>query len=128
MTNTTPNAVEWFEIPTADFAKSIPFYNQVLGIQLEATEFGPTHIAVFPYARPGVGGCLMQDAGLAPSGGRPGGTIVYLPASKLDESIARIEPAGGKVVVPKTPVGPDMGFFARFRDPEGNLVGLFGKD
>ncbi|HEY3741519.1 MAG TPA: VOC family protein [Bryobacteraceae bacterium] len=130
MTNTTLNAVEWFEIPTADFAKSIPFYNQVLGITLEATEFGPTHIAVFPYKQSGgVGGCLQQDASLVPAKGQAGGgTIVYLPAPKLAEAIARIEPAGGTVVIPKTPVGPNMGYFARFRDPEGNLVGLFGKE
>jgi predicted enzyme related to lactoylglutathione lyase len=124
MSNTQhPNAVEWFEIPTADFSKSIPFYNQVLGIQLEATEFGPTHIAVFPYTRPGVGGCLLQETGLLPSGH---GTIVYMPTPKLDAAIARVEPAGGEVVVPKTPVGPNMGYFARLREPEGNIIGLFG--
>ena len=126
MSNTLTNAVAWFEIPTADFAKSIPFYNQVLGVTLEATEFGPTHIAVFPYDRPGVGGCLLQEKGSAASAG--GGTIVYLPVKKIDESIARIAPAGGTVVVPKTPVGPDMGYFTRFHDPEGNLVGLFGME
>jgi predicted enzyme related to lactoylglutathione lyase len=123
MNNTPTNAVEWFEIPTADLAKSIPFYNKVLGITLEATEFGSSHIAVFPHTRPGVGGCLLQQAGLTPS---PGGTIVYLPAKNLDEAIARVDPAGGKIVVPKTPVGPNMGFFARFRDLEGNIVGMFG--
>ena len=34
--------------------------------------------------------------------------------------------AGGKVAIPKTPIGADRGFFARFLDPEGNLVGLCG--
>jgi predicted enzyme related to lactoylglutathione lyase len=123
MNNTPANAVHWFEIPTADFSKSIPFYNQVLGITLEATEFGPAQIAVFPYARPGVGGCLTQQEGLTPSSA---GTIVYLPTKQLDEAIARVVPAGGKVMVPKTPVGPNMGFFAKIRDLEGNVVGIFG--
>lgn len=31
---------------------------------------------------------------------------------------------GGKTVVPPTPI-PDVGAFALFHDPEGNLVGLF---
>jgi predicted enzyme related to lactoylglutathione lyase len=123
MNNTPANAVEWFEIPTSDFSKSIPFYNQVLGIALEATEFGPAQIAVFPYTRPGVGGCLMQQEGLTPSST---GTVVYLPTKKIDEVIARVVPAGGQVVVPKSPVGPNMGYFARFRDLEGNVVGIFG--
>jgi predicted enzyme related to lactoylglutathione lyase len=52
--------------------------------------------------------------------------VVYLPTGNIDSAIAQIEPAGGKVTVPKTPIGPDMGFFARFLDPEGNLVGLCG--
>lgn len=125
MNNTTTNAVEWFEIPTADFTKSIPFYNQVLGVALEAVEFGPTHIAIFPHTKPGVGGCLLQETGIKPSGS---GTIIYLPTKKIDAAVAQVEPAGGKVVVPKTPIGPGMGFFARFRDLEGNVVGLFGME
>ena len=99
------------------------FYNQVLGVTLEAKEFGHTHIAIFPYTRPGAGGCLLQETGIKPSGS---GTIVYLPTKKIDAAIAEVEPAGGKVVIPKTPIGPNMGYFARVQDPEGNLVGLFG--
>ena len=117
------NAIEWFEIPTADFEKSIPFYNQVLGVSLEAKEFGPGQLAIFPYTRPGAGGCLMREDGLKPSSN---GTIVYLPVKQVDAAIAQIEPAGGKVVIPKTSIGPNMGYFARFQDPEGNVVGLFG--
>jgi len=126
MNNTTSspsNAVAWFEIPTADFAKSIPFYNQVLGVSLEAKEFGPAHLAIFPHTKPGAGGCLLQEAGLKPAAA---GTIVYLPTEKIDAAIEQVEPGGGKVVIPKTPIGPNMGYFARFQDPEGNLVGLFG--
>ncbi len=32
--------------------------------------------------------------------------------------------AGGEIVEPPRQVGK-MGFFARFRDPEGNLLGLW---
>jgi predicted enzyme related to lactoylglutathione lyase len=123
MNKTSPNAVEWFEIPTADFSKSLPFYNRVLGLQLEAKEFGPHRIAIFPHVNPGPGGCLMQGAGMVPSGT---GSVVYLPTPDIDSALARIETAGGKVTIPKTPIGADLGFFARFLDPEGNLVGLCG--
>ena len=125
MNNTQTNAIAWFEIPTVDFAKSIPFYNQVLGVALEAKEFGPTHLAIFPHVKPGVGGCLLQEKGLAP-GGR--GTIVYLPTENIGAAVDKIAPAGGKVVQPKTQIGPGMGYSARFQDPEGNLVGLFGME
>jgi predicted enzyme related to lactoylglutathione lyase len=123
MNKTSPNAVEWFEIPTADFSKSIPFYNRVLGLSLEAKEFGPHRVAVFPHEDPGPGGCLMQGPGMVPSGA---GSVVYLPTANIDCAIEQVEAAGGRITVPRTPIGADIGFFARFLDPEGNLVGLCG--
>ena len=63
----------------------------------------------------------MQGAGMVPSAF---GSVVYLSVTDMDGTIARVEPAGGKVVVPKTPIGPNRGFFARFLDLEGNVVGL----
>jgi hypothetical protein len=60
-------------------------------------------------------------------GHQPGtsGTVVYLNADPdLDAALARVEPAGGKVVVPKTALPPGMGHYARIQDTEGNLVGL----
>ncbi|HXP86796.1 MAG TPA: VOC family protein [Bryobacteraceae bacterium] len=125
MNTTSQNAVEWFEIPTADFNTSIPFYNRVLGLKLEAKEFGPNQIAIFPHQDPGPGGCLMRGPGMVPSGA---GSVVYLSAMKIDAAIAQVEAAGGKIVIPKTPIGPGMGFFARFLDLEGNLVGLSALD
>jgi len=121
MNKTSLNAAEWFEIPTADFNKSIPFYNRVLSVQLEAKEFGPNQVAIFPYQDPGPGGCLMQGPGMVPSGT---GSVVYLHAQQIDAAIAQVEAAGGRIAIPKTPIGPDVGFFARFIDLEGNLVGL----
>ena len=123
MNHTSPNAAEWFEIPTADIHKAIPFYNHVLGLELEAKDFGPNLVALFPYKDPAPGGCLMQGPGMIPSSA---GSVVYLSTKNIDEAISQVEVAGGKLVIPKTPIGQDMGFFARFHDPEGNLVGLCG--
>jgi predicted enzyme related to lactoylglutathione lyase len=44
---------------------------------------------------------------------------VHAPA--LDASLARVAPAGGSVVLPKTDMGPVI---ALLRDTEGNVVGL----
>jgi predicted enzyme related to lactoylglutathione lyase len=119
MKNTSSNAVEWFVIPSADLSKSIPFYNQVLELQLEAVEFGP--IAMFPHQIPGPGECLTRGPGMDPPGT---GSVVYLSAKKIDPAIAQVKAAGGQIVIPRTPIGPGQGFFARFLDLEGNLVGL----
>ena len=43
----------------------------------------------------------------------------------LSVVLGRVEKSGGKVMVQKSPIEPDMGFFAVFHDSEGNSVGLF---
>ena len=79
-------------------------------------------MAVFPYEKPAVGGCVMAGAGLRPG---VGGMVGYLNAEpSLDTVLARVAGAGGHVVIPRTELPPGMGAFARIRDTEGNLVGL----
>ena len=45
----------------------------------------------------------------------------------VDESIARIEAAGGTIVQGRMPV-PGVGWSAYFTDTEGNAVGVFQPD
>jgi predicted enzyme related to lactoylglutathione lyase len=45
----------------------------------------------------------------------------------LSVMLGRVEPAGGKVIFPKTLISEDNGFFAIFADTEGNAVGLWSK-
>ncbi len=42
----------------------------------------------------------------------------------IDAATVNIEKAGGKIVVPKTLV-PDIGSYAYFVDPAGNIFGLW---
>jgi predicted enzyme related to lactoylglutathione lyase len=42
----------------------------------------------------------------------------------MDATLAAIERAGGEIVIPRTDV-MGMGEFAHFRDPDGNLIGLW---
>ena len=116
------NAVNWFEIPTADLDRASAFYEAVLGVGLRREIFFGIPHAIFPYQQPGgVGGALIRDDA-RPAG--PGGSVVYVDATaKLDACLSRVPAAGGTVVVPKTPIGP-AGFFALVRDSEGNTVGL----
>ena len=37
----------------------------------------------------------------------------------------QIRVAGGKVLTPRTEIGPNMGAFAAFADPVGNEFGLY---
>jgi predicted enzyme related to lactoylglutathione lyase len=56
------------------------------------------------------------------------GTLVYFDAGDdLQPTLNRIEKLGGKVIVTKTEISPDIGFFALFIDSEGNKLGLHSK-
>lgn len=118
------NALSWFEIPVRDLAASQKFYEAVLGRAMHREEIGGHALAVFPYAPPaGVGGCLL--AGSDTPSPSADGTRVYLDAGPdLDPILARVSPAGGRVVVGKTALPPGMGVFAHIADVEGNVVGL----
>jgi predicted enzyme related to lactoylglutathione lyase len=52
------------------------------------------------------------------------GPVVVVDVASIDESLDKIGGLGGSTVVGKTPVG-DMGFAAYFKDPEGNVIGLW---
>jgi predicted enzyme related to lactoylglutathione lyase len=117
------NALNWFEINTADFARAKAFYEAILQAPFTETACGPTPMAIFPYAQEkGVGGALVH----MPDCGSPGagGTLVYLNVEgDLDGVISRVPGAGGEIVKPRFGIG-EHGFIAIIRDTEGNVVGL----
>jgi predicted enzyme related to lactoylglutathione lyase len=124
---TRPHAITWFEIPVHDLARAQAFYQTLLGTPLATEQFGPEPVAVFPKAHAdNVAGCLQTGAGNAP---QQQGTLVYLDvAPSLDEALARVVPAGGRIVLPRTALPPGMGFFAHIVDSEGNRVGLHARE
>lgn len=42
--------------------------------------------------------------------------------------LGRVEKAGGKVVLPKAAITPELGYFAMFTDTEGNRVALHSQE
>jgi predicted enzyme related to lactoylglutathione lyase len=116
------DAISWFEIPAADLKRATRFYEAILGRAMKAETMGPHEMSVFAYAQPGVGGCVISGNGHAPAAT---GTVIYLKVSpRLDDVLARVVPAGGKIALPKTALPEGMGVFAQVIDSEGNRVGL----
>ena len=50
--------------------------------------------------------------------------VITISVSDIEKAAKKIEKGGGKIVSPKQPVS-DMGFVAYFKDPEGNVIGLW---
>lgn len=69
----------------------------------------------------GVTGGIVQGEGFNPS---TNGVLIYLNGGDdLSEPLARVDAAGGKVLLPKTAIGGN-GFMAHFLDTEGNKIAL----
>lgn len=114
------HALNWFEIPSTDFDRAVGFYTTLLGIELKVMEMNGRRLGMFPVDEQGVGGCVSNDS-RKPSAD---GSIVYLNArDQLDAMLARVETAGGTVILPRTDIAPN-GFIAIVQDTEGNHVGL----
>jgi len=116
------NTLSWFEIPVTDFTRAKNFYEKVLGNSIEPMVMGPVTMGMLSSDPTAVGGAIVHGDGGSPS---KLGTLVYLNGGDdLAPMLARAQQAGASVVVPKTEIGNDFGFFAHFVDTEGNKVGL----
>ena len=69
-----------------------------------------------------VGGGMMKKQSLQLQG-----ITNYFDVTSVQESSAKVEQLGGKVIVPKSPV-PGMGYMAVCKDSENNGFGIFEAD
>jgi hypothetical protein len=118
-----------FEIPADDISRAEEFYKSVFGWQIQqfpmdagepyymanTTEVGPDMRPVKPGA---INGALFPRH-------MPGETpILVLEVNSIEEYLKKIEAAGGKAQMEILKIA-DMGFYTRFLDPEGNVMGLW---
>lgn len=123
------NSINWFEIPAVDLPRAKKFYEAVFNCQLEDyPEMMGMKMSGFP-SDPGSGkahGALVQSQMHKPS---QDGAVVYLNANpNIQEVVDRIETAGGKVIVPKTQISPEIGYMAFFIDTEGNKMAVHAQN
>lgn len=52
-------------------------------------------------------------------------TRVYIMVDHIAETLDQIVAAGGRILTPRTAIGPGLGAFAAFADPVGNEFGLY---
>ncbi|MBS1772616.1 MAG: VOC family protein [Bacteroidetes bacterium] len=116
------NAINWFEIPVTDFDRAKKFYGTLFNAEVQEMPHPEYKYGMLPAdMQNGVGGGIVQGPGFEPS---QTGSLIYLNGGDdLSGPLSRVEAAGGKVVLPKTSLGPN-GFMAHFIDTEGNKVAL----
>jgi predicted enzyme related to lactoylglutathione lyase len=120
--------VGWFEIPVVDMERAIKFYEAVFETKLSRNKMGVLDMAWFPSNEEngkGAGGTLIHFPGFYKPSAE--GVLVYFSSHDVNNELNRVEQAGGKIVVPRKEISPDVGFMAVFSDTEGNRVALHSR-
>ncbi len=113
------NRVVHFEIPCDKPEQTMEFFTKVFdwkfqqygdeGYWLATTGDEKSH---------GINGAIMKKRD-------PNQPVVNaIDVANIDSTIGNIEKAGGTIVVPKMAI-PTMGWVAYFKDPDGNIHGVF---
>jgi predicted enzyme related to lactoylglutathione lyase len=119
-----------FEIPAEDLERAKQFYGSVFGWQLQTMAMPGggeyTSVVTTPVDEqtqmpitPGAinGGMFQRDDRLT-------SPVVTVEVEAIDAALQQIEDGGGSTLQPRTEI-PGMGAFAYFKDPEGNVLGLW---
>ena len=118
-----------FEIPADDVERAKAFYGGVFGWQLQTSQVGegeytsvittPVDPQTYAPTEPGaINGGMMQRSEETPS------PVITIGVDDIEQALKEIEANGGTAITPRTPI-PDLGAFAYFKDPDGNVMGLW---
>ena len=120
-----------FEIPADDLERAKNFYGSVFGWELQTTPMpqGGEYTSVITTAvdeqtqtptEPGAinGGMFVRSELPVTS------PVITVDVDGIDDALKQIEDQGGTALTPRTPI-PAMCDFAYFKDPEGNVLGLW---
>ena len=125
-TTTTPTGVEtrlarpgglsYLHIPAVDVRQSAFFYERVFGWKIRGRE---TNHPGFDDGTGHVSGAWVTDQAIS----REPGLLPYIYVDRIDDTIEQVEAQGGESV--KAPYPEGNLWVATFRDPAGNVLGLW---
>jgi len=116
--------VSWFEIPAINFQEAVNFYNYIFEIEMEQVITDDIATAYFPVTT-GVGGAITTGYSNETSSTGP---LIYLNGGDdLNIVLSKVEEAGGRVIMPKTLISENAGYFGVFIDSQGNKLALYSK-
>ncbi|CCQ45225.1 putative uncharacterized protein [Pseudarthrobacter siccitolerans] len=119
-----------FEIPADDKERANAFYESAFGWNLSPMQEMDYTIAIttpsdeqtgMPSAPGAINGALFPRTDNLRT------PIITIDVEDMDAALAQVESAGGTVAQAKDAV-PGMGYFAYFKDTEGNIMGLWQTD
>jgi predicted enzyme related to lactoylglutathione lyase len=112
--------VNWIELPSTDLEQSCEFYSRAFGWEITRHESWPDY-PMWKDTKGEVGGAFRT--GLKPM--TEAGVLIHINVESIEAAFAAIEAAGGKPLHGKEFMSDDIGWWATFRDPSGNVLALF---
>jgi uncharacterized protein len=106
----------YIEMPTTDIQRSADFYSKVFGWNIRKRGNGST---AFDDTTGQVSGAFVVGR---PPSAQPG-LLFYVMVDSVAASIEKVTANGGQIVQPIGGDAPEI--TARFRDPGGNVIGLY---
>jgi len=106
----------YIEIPAADVAASAGFYRQAFGWNIRIRGDGAMS---FDDTVNQVSGTFVPGR---PPAAEPG-FLIYIMVAEIQAALKAVTTAGGQIVDLHAPAAGET--FARFRDPAGNVLGLY---
>ncbi|BAS10369.1 glyoxalase/Bleomycin resistance protein/dioxygenase [Arthrobacter sp. Hiyo4] len=118
-----------FEIPSDDKERANTFYQSAFGWTLTPMQEMDYTIAITTPSdeQTGLPSAPGPSTGPVPPHGQPQDPIITIDVEDVDAALAQVESAGGTVAQAKDAV-PGMGYYAYFKDTEGNTMGLWQTD
>jgi predicted enzyme related to lactoylglutathione lyase len=108
----------WHDHISTDVEKAKTFYTELLGWKIETWKPG-----AMDYPMISAGG--QQHGGFGPAqGGAPPHWLGHVLVEDADETAARAEAAGGRIVAPAMDI-PDVGRMVVIADPQGGAISAF---
>jgi predicted enzyme related to lactoylglutathione lyase len=109
------NPISFLEIITPDLPAAISYYTELAGWSFWNVVFADA----FSLAE---GNGLKRGIGLYNAAGSPGTTTNYVEVDNVDETVAKVQQAGGALRVPPSDF-PGGGRYILFEDPDGVRMG-----
>ena len=109
-------SIRYMHLPAVDVQRSAAFYERVFGWTIRRRD---ANHAGFDDGTGHVSGAWVTDLAIA----REPGPLPYINVNRIDETIGLIVAEGGEVV--KAPYAEGNLWVATFRDPAGNVLGVW---
>ncbi len=118
------NKIFMFELPVANMKRAAAFYKKAFGWKIVpwngsyGIQSVPEDANWVPKVKGAINGEMYRRAS------KKEAPILVVLVPSINRAVAGVIKAGGKVVLKKEPY-EDWGWYARVKDPEGNVFGLW---